>query len=77
MKTVTPQRICLAVLMLSLLQGCSHNQARAANDPRASFDPDAFENSEEARAKKLAPMMDSFAQHMWLSTVKDGANTEE
>ncbi len=74
MKTVTPQRICLAVLMLSLLQGCSH---RATNDPRASFDPDAFENSEEARAKKLAPMMDSFAQHMWLSTVKDGANTEE
>jgi len=77
MKTVTPLTVCLALLILSLLQGCSHNQVRVANDPRASFDPDAFDNSEEARAKKLAPMMDSFAQHMWLSTVKDGTNTEK
>jgi hypothetical protein len=77
MKTVKLSAVCITILMLMVLQGCSVNKADEAGDPRASFDPDAFENSEEARAKKLAPMMDSFAQHMWLSTVKDGEGIEK
>lgn len=77
MKTVNIPMVCLAVLILSVFQGCSVSRTENESDPRASFNPDAFDNSEEARAKKLAPMIDSFAQHMWLSTVKDGENTEE
>jgi len=77
MKTVNFPVVCLTVLMLSVFQGCSINKTEEGSDPRASFDPNAFENSEEARAKKLAPVIDSFAQHMWLSTVKDDENSEK
>jgi hypothetical protein len=78
MKRVKSPIVCLTILILSgLLQGCGISKAGEASEPRASFDPDAFENSEDARAKKLAPMIDSFAQHMWLSTVKDEGNTEK
>jgi len=74
MKINSASSIFLGVLVILIVQGCSTTDIA---DPRASYDPDAFKESEESRSKKLAPMMDSFAQHMWLSTVKEGGGAEK